>query len=86
MGDILIKLTPNEYIVIAHGAVTVRAPNTIKNLPKPPIGSSIATKKDPKSSPPLALRAVDQEGMAGAAAAKAAPIMWPMNADMKIPA
>lgn len=41
------KLRQNEYNVGATFAVTERASNTVRNLPKPPEGLSMASSKPP---------------------------------------
>ena len=67
------KVNPNEYIVGAMFAVTLKLSNTVKNFPKPFVGARIVEKRSPIDS---STYASDHAGTRGMAAAKAAPMHW----------
>lgn len=63
------KLIPNEYIVGAMLAETLRLSSTVRNFPKPPTGDRITENRLPRDTE----KASDQLGIPGAATARAAP-------------
>ena len=71
-GTVIWKLMPNEYIVGAMLAETLRLRSTVRNFPKPPTGDRITEKRLPREIE----NASDQLGMLGAATARAAPKHW----------
>ena len=62
-----------EYIVGALFPVMLRLSNTIKNLPNPPTGESIALRSPPTSP---SVKPVSHLGTEGADIAAAAPRHW----------
>jgi len=77
---------PNVYIVGAQAEGTDNAISTTKNFPNPPVGASIADIRPPTLLP--LTKPDSQDGTAGAAAANAAPSIWPVNymrSDQHIP-
>lgn len=67
------KVRPNEYIVGAMFAVTLKLRRTVKNFPKPPVGLRTVAKRSPRDS---SAYAVVHAGTRGIATAKAAPRHW----------
>lgn len=64
---------PSVYIVGAQAPEVLKAISTSMNFPNPPAGASTAMMSPPTSLP--LLNPAAHEGIPGAAAAKAAPIM-----------
>lgn len=83
MGAIDMKLVPKLYIVGAEAEDTDNARSATRNLPNPPVGARIAEIRPPKLFP---LSKPDfHDGTAGAAAAKAAPTIWPIMFEVNRP-
>jgi hypothetical protein len=74
LQNIQIRDEPKVYMQRAQSVKVDSATSTIKNFPNPPTGASVAPKRPPTFSP--CSKASFQDGMAGAIAAIAAPIMW----------